>query len=112
MHFPQPVQVSALTKTAPVSSLIDSALTGHASTHGYSWHWAQKCGNSTPGTSIKTLILEASGHMRFSWKSEQAISHFLQPLHLDSSLAIQIGSFLVVNFKPSVKSCETFLDTL
>jgi hypothetical protein len=47
---------------------------------------------------MKTLILEASGHMRFSWKSEHAISHFLQPLHLDKSLAIQIGSFFVGNF--------------
>jgi len=31
--------------------------------------------------------------MRFSWKSEHAISHFLHPLHLESSLAIHIGSF-------------------
>jgi len=50
---------------------------------------------------MKTLILEASGHMRFSWKSEHAISHFLHPLHFEKSLAIQIGSFSVVNFDPS-----------
>jgi hypothetical protein len=50
---------------------------------------------------MKTLILEASGHMRFSWKSEHAISHFLQPLHLDKSLAIQIGSFFVGKFQHS-----------
>ena len=50
---------------------------------------------------MKTLILEASGHMRFSWKSEHAISHFLHPLHFEKSLAIQIGSFFVVNFSPS-----------
>jgi len=31
---------------------------------------------------MKTRILEASGQMRFSWKKEQAISHFLHPLHL------------------------------
>jgi hypothetical protein len=49
---------------------------------------------------MKTLTLEASGHMRFSWESEQAISHFLHPLHLDRSLAIQMGSFLVGNFAP------------
>ncbi len=42
---------------------------------------------------MKTLTIEASGHMRFSWKSEQAISHLRHPLHLESSLAIQIGSF-------------------
>ena len=50
--------------------------------------------------------------MRFSWKSEHAISHFLQPLHLDKSLAIQIGSFLVVNSKPSKKIVEMFVNTL
>jgi hypothetical protein len=43
---------------------------------------------------MKTLILEASGHIRFSWESEHAISHLRQPLHFESSLAIQIGSFL------------------
>jgi hypothetical protein len=48
---------------------------------------------------MKILILEASGHMRFSWKSEHAISHFLQPLHFESSLAIQIGSFFVGKLK-------------
>jgi hypothetical protein len=32
---------------------------------------------------MKTLILEVSGHMRFSWKSEHAISHFLHPLHFE-----------------------------
>jgi len=45
--------------------------------------------------------------MRFSWKSEQAISHLLQPLHLDRSLAIHIGSFLVVNSEPFLKDCKT-----
>jgi len=45
---------------------------------------------------MKTLIIEASGHMRFSWESEHVISHFLHPLHLESSLAIQIGSFFFV----------------
>ena len=55
---------------------------------------------------MKTLILEASGHMRFSWKSEHAISHFLHPLHFDKSLAIQIGSFFVVNFDPSCRKME------
>jgi len=50
---------------------------------------------------MKTLILDASGHMRFSWASEHAISHLRQPLHFDNSLAIQIGSFLTVNFDPS-----------
>jgi hypothetical protein len=49
---------------------------------------------------MKTLIIEASGQTRFSWKSEHAISHFLHPLHLDSSLAIQIGSILRVNCEP------------
>jgi hypothetical protein len=49
---------------------------------------------------MNTLIIEASGQTRFSWKSEHAISHFLHPLHLDSSLATQIGSFLGVNCKP------------
>jgi len=44
---------------------------------------------------MKTLILEASGHMRFSWKSEHAISHFLQPLQFEKSLAIQIESSFV-----------------
>jgi hypothetical protein len=34
---------------------------------------------------------EASGHMRFSWKSEQTISHLLQPLHFERSLAIHIA---------------------
>jgi hypothetical protein len=47
---------------------------------------------------MNTLILEASGHMRFSWASEQAISHFLQALHLESSLAIQIGCFFFANY--------------
>jgi hypothetical protein len=51
---------------------------------------------------MKTLILEASGHMRFSWKSEHAISHFLQPLHFAKSLAIQMGSFFVGKLKPSL----------
>jgi hypothetical protein len=47
---------------------------------------------------MKTRTIEASGHMRFSWKSEQAISHLRHPLHLESSLAIQIGSlFFFVN---------------
>jgi hypothetical protein len=55
---------------------------------------------------MKTLILDASGHMRFSWKSEQAISHFLQPLHLAKSLAIQIASFFVGNFESSQKFVE------
>jgi hypothetical protein len=41
--------------------------------------------------------MDASGQTRFSWKSEHAISHFLHPLHLDSSLAIQMGSFLDAN---------------
>jgi hypothetical protein len=53
----------------------------------------RNAGNSIPGASIKTLILEASGQMRFSWKSEQAISHFLQPLHLERSRAIHNGVF-------------------
>jgi hypothetical protein len=44
---------------------------------------------------MKTLILEASGHMRFSWEREHAISHFLQPLHFAKSLAIHMGSFFV-----------------
>jgi len=55
---------------------------------------------------MKTLILEASGHMRFSWKSEQAISHFLHPLHFEKSLAIHIGSFFIVNFNPSRGNLE------
>jgi hypothetical protein len=42
---------------------------------------------------MKTLMREASGHMRFSWKSEQAISHFLQPLHFERSRAIHISRF-------------------
>jgi hypothetical protein len=54
---------------------------------------------------MKTLTLEASGHMRFSWVSEHAISHFLHPLHLESSLAIQIGSFLTGNFRLLSKRC-------
>jgi membrane protein YqaA with SNARE-associated domain len=45
---------------------------------------------------MNTVTLEASGHIRFSWKSEHAISHFLHPLHLESSRAIQIGSFFFV----------------
>lgn len=49
---------------------------------------------------MKTLIIDASGQTRFSWKSEHSISHFLHPLHLDSSLAIQIGSLLGVNCEP------------
>jgi membrane protein YqaA with SNARE-associated domain len=53
---------------------------------------------------MKTLILDASGHMRFSWKSEHAISHFLHPLHFESSLAIQIGSFFFVNCGTSQNS--------
>jgi len=43
---------------------------------------------------MNTLILEASGHMRFSRESEHAISHLLHALHLENALAIQIGSFL------------------
>jgi len=54
---------------------------------------------------MKTLTLEASGHMRFSWASEHAISHFLHPLHLESSLAIQIGSFLADNPRLLSKRC-------
>jgi hypothetical protein len=61
---------------------------------------------------MKTLILEASGHIRFSWKSEHAISHFLQPLHLDKSLAIQIGSFFVGNFWHPSKHCRFSLGFL
>jgi hypothetical protein len=49
---------------------------------------------------MKTLIIDASGQTQSSWKSEHAISHFLHPLHLDSSLAIQIGSLLGVNYEP------------
>jgi hypothetical protein len=49
---------------------------------------------------MKTRIREASGQIRFSWDREQAISHFLHPLHLESSRAIQIGSFLPANFHP------------
>jgi len=49
---------------------------------------------------MKTLILEASGHICFSWKSEQAISHFRHPLHFESSLAIHIGSFFFAIPKP------------
>jgi hypothetical protein len=59
---------------------------------------------------MKTLILDASGHIRFSWKSEHAISHLRHPLHFESSLAIQIGSFLSstnlktsTNFENSLK---------
>jgi hypothetical protein len=43
---------------------------------------------------MKTVIRDAVGHTRFSWYSEQAISHFLHPLHFESSRAIQMGSFL------------------
>jgi len=46
---------------------------------------------------MKTLIIEASGHTQFSWNNEHAISHFLHPLHFESSLAIQIGSVFFVN---------------
>jgi len=49
---------------------------------------------------MNTLIIEASGQTRFSWKSEHATSHFLHPLHLDNSLAIQIGSLLGANREP------------
>jgi len=97
MQFPQAIHFSSSTKTAFVLRLIDRASVGQLFTHGYSLHCAQKCGNSTPGTSMKTLILEASGHMRSSWKREHAISHFLHPLHLDRSLAIHMGSSSVVN---------------
>jgi hypothetical protein len=45
---------------------------------------------------MKTLILDASGQMRFSWESEHAISHFLQPLHRERSLAIQTSFFFVL----------------
>ena len=45
---------------------------------------------------MKTRILDASGQMRFSWVNESAISHFLHPLHLESALAIHIGSFFAV----------------
>ena len=55
---------------------------------------------------MKTLILEVSGHMRLSWKSEHTISHFLHPLHFEKSLAIHIGSFFVVNFNPSCGTLE------
>jgi hypothetical protein len=57
---------------------------------------------------MKTLMREASGHIRFSWKSEHATSHFLQPLHFDSSLAIQTGSFLVVKSKALLKHAKPF----
>jgi hypothetical protein len=53
---------------------------------------------------MKTLILDASGHIWFSWKSEHAISHFLQPLHLESSLAIQIGSFFFFGNRRPLKN--------
>jgi hypothetical protein len=59
---------------------------------------------------MNTLILDASGHMLFSWKSEHAISHFLHPLHFESSRAIQIGSFLFfANLNP-LKTCEFCLN--
>jgi hypothetical protein len=46
---------------------------------------------------MNILTLEASGQMRFSWESEQAISHLRQPLHFVNSRAIQIGSFFLFN---------------
>ena len=55
---------------------------------------------------MKTLILEVSGHMRFSWESEHVISHFLHPLHFEKSLATHIGSFFVANFNPSCKALK------
>jgi len=58
---------------------------------------------------MKTLILEASGHMRFSWKSEHAISHLLHPLHFEKSLAIHIGSFCVTIQNPST-ALKSFVD--
>jgi hypothetical protein len=54
---------------------------------------------------MKTLTLDASGHIRFSCASEHAISHFLQPLHFDSSRAIQIASVLVGNSKFLLERC-------
>jgi hypothetical protein len=59
---------------------------------------------------MKTLIIDASGHICFSWKSEHAISHFLQPLHLASSLAIQIGSLFFFAKLVSLKTCEFSLN--
>ncbi|MFB3889832.1 MAG: hypothetical protein ACE14S_10110 [Candidatus Bathyarchaeia archaeon] len=38
---------------------------------------------------MKTRTRDASGQILFSWLSEQAISHFRHPLHLEKSLAIQ-----------------------
>jgi hypothetical protein len=61
---------------------------------------------------MNILILEASGHIRFSWESEHAISHFRHPLHFESSLAIQIGCFLAANSKPSQKIVEMFVNAL
>jgi hypothetical protein len=52
--------------------------------------------------------MEASGHMRFSWKSEQAISHFRHPLHFESSLAIQIGSFFFFVNPEALKTLQDF----
>ena len=59
---------------------------------------------------MKTLIIDASGHICFSWKSEHAISHFLHPLHLESSLAIQIGSFFFLAKLISLKTCDFSLN--
>jgi len=57
---------------------------------------------------MKTLILDASGHMLFSWKSEQAISHFLQPLHFERSRAIQIGPFFFFGNSASLSNLSAF----
>ena len=43
---------------------------------------------------MKTRTLDASGQILDSWDNEHAISHFRQPLHLERSLAIHIGSLI------------------
>jgi hypothetical protein len=58
---------------------------------------------------MKTVILDAVGQMRFSWYNEQAISHFLHPLHFESSRAIQIGSFFRFKRLTSQKYCGFFV---
>jgi hypothetical protein len=58
---------------------------------------------------MKMVILDAVGQMRFSWYNEHAISHFLHPLHFESSRAIQIGSFFCFKSWTSQKYRDFFV---